>query len=139
EGLIVMPSGIVTTAFFNGGGARPSAFSSVGKRISTSRPVGDSGKKVVGAISISGSKVSLSQPSTGGAKASKRLKTPGFCHESILRTVTGDCPVHSEGFDRNRIEGAVLGVGMQKKSGLPQRSASWLESAGCPQRVTAAA
>ena len=137
-GLIVMPSGSVTSAVFRFDWATPVGFWGWGTLTSTEIAVGLSELVDEDCTSTDGSKGTASQPSAPTGVVELRCSKAPFCHElARRRVVTG--PVHEVGLVRKGSTGAWVGqsdrLGRGRCRHAP-RSASWAGSAGTPQKVS---
>ena len=99
-GLIEVPSGSVTTAFFRFDSVTPVGFWGWGTLTSTEIPVGESELCELDWTLSDGSNGTESQPSAPTGVVELRCSTAPFCQEvADRRVVTG--PVHEVGLERN--------------------------------------
>ena len=136
EGLIEVPSGRVTTAFFRFDSVIPVGFWGWGRSTSTESEPGESELWLPDCTLTEGSKGTALQPVAPTGVVEVRFSTAPFCHELACRAVSTG-PVHEVGLERNGNTGPWNGqstVGSWSARHGP-RSASWPGSPGTPQKV----
>ena len=121
-GLIVMPSGSVTSAVFRFDWATPVGFWGWGTLTSTEIAVGLSELVDEDWTSTDGSKGTALQPSAPTGVVELRCSKAPFCHElARRRVVTG--PTHEVGLVRNGSTGAWVGQRIVGSGSLQARAA----------------
>src|ERR1700709_358241 len=144
EGLTVIPCGKVVTTLRTLALAKPPGSSFWGTLMSIAIPVGEAARWVPGVTVTAGLKETRSQPSVMKGVPSRSAlkeateKMPGVSQLSAATLVIPGVPGHEVGLER---KGTILvATEAPRLWGFPivpppNRSGSWLGSAGTPQRV----